>query len=77
MDVRKRVTGDVAAFLVALDQATANNAGSLDALQDATDRLMRTTARVRIELERLLAPEVGTDDNALVTGFVTPVVARA
>ncbi len=51
--------------------------GVLDALQDATDRLMRTTARVRIELERLLVPETGTDDTALVTGFVTPGVARA
>jgi hypothetical protein len=51
--MRKRVTGDLAAFLVAFEQTDPNDPESLDALQEATDRLMRAAARVRIELERL------------------------
>jgi hypothetical protein len=53
-ELRRRVTGDVASFLVALDQAMIEGSSeSVVALQDATDRLMRSTARVRLELERL------------------------
>jgi hypothetical protein len=55
-ELRKRVSSDVASFLVALDYAVLN--GSIDSivnLQDATDRLMRSTARTRLELERLVS----------------------
>ncbi len=55
LELRKRVTGDVASFLVALDQASAADAESLNMLQEATDCLMRSAARVRIELERSLS----------------------
>lgn len=54
-ELRQRVGGDVASFLVALDHAVLE--GSLESvanLQEATDRLMRSTARTRLELERLL-----------------------
>jgi hypothetical protein len=55
-ELRKRVSGDVASFLVALDQAVLD--GSVDSivnLQEATDCLMRSTARTRLELERQLS----------------------
>lgn len=55
-ELRKRVSSDVASFLVALDHAVLS--GSVDSivgLQDATDRLMRSTARTRLELERLVS----------------------
>jgi hypothetical protein len=54
-ELRQRVSGDVASFLVALDHAVLE--GSLESvanLQEATDRLMRSTARTRLELEQLL-----------------------
>lgn len=54
-ELRQRVSGDVASFLVALDHAVLQ--GSLESvanLQEATDRLMRSTARTRLELEQLL-----------------------
>jgi hypothetical protein len=50
-----RVTGDVVSFLAALDHAVLE--GSLDSLgvlQDAIDALMRSAARTRIELGRIL-----------------------
>lgn len=51
--LRRRVTGDIAGFLVALDQTVLDtSAETLAVLQDAADRLMRSTARVRLELER-------------------------
>jgi hypothetical protein len=53
--VRQRVSGDVASFLVALDQAVLDGSReSLASLQEATDSLMRSAARTRLELERLL-----------------------
>ena len=55
VELRQRVSGDVASFLVALDQVVLD--GSRDSasnLQEATDRLMRSAARTRLELERLL-----------------------
>jgi hypothetical protein len=56
LELRKRISGDIASFLVALDQAVVEgSARSTGELQEATDRLMRSTARIRIELERLLA----------------------
>jgi hypothetical protein len=55
-ELRRRVSSDVASFLVALDQAVIDgSADSIANLQDATDRLMRSTARTRLELERLLS----------------------
>jgi hypothetical protein len=53
-ELRERVGGDIAGFLVAFDAASAHPSEmNLDALQVATDRLMRTAARTRIELEHL------------------------
>lgn len=60
-ELRQRASGDVASFLVALDHAVLE--GSLESvanLQEATDRLMRSTARTRLELERLLSPHETT-----------------
>jgi hypothetical protein len=55
-ELRQRVSGDVASFLVALDYVDLEGSPeSLANLQEATDRLMRSTARTRLELERLLS----------------------
>jgi hypothetical protein len=54
VDLRKRLSADVANLLVSIDQAVAYDVGSLSTLEDAIDRLMRSAARVRIELERWL-----------------------
>jgi transposase-like protein len=57
-ELRKRISGDIAGFLVALDQAVVDgSAVSTAELQEATDRLMRSTARIRLELERRLAAD--------------------
>ena len=57
-ELRRRVTGDVASFLVALDQAMIEGSSeSVVELQEATDRLMRSTARIRLELERVSGEE--------------------
>jgi hypothetical protein len=54
-ELRRRVSGDVASFLVALDQVVLEGSReSVSNLQEATDRLMRSAARTRLELERLL-----------------------
>ena len=54
-ELRTRVAGDIAAFLVALDQAEVDTSAEvISTLQEASERLMRSTARVRLELERLL-----------------------
>ena len=59
-ELRRRVGGDVASFLVALDQAVLDGSvESIANLQEATDRLMRSTARTRLELERLLSSYEG------------------
>ena len=61
-ELRQRVGGDVAAFLVALDQAVLDGSHeSIASLQEATDRLMRSTARTRLELDRLLSPRDTTE----------------
>lgn len=53
LEVQKRVTTEISFFLVALDIAlTHPTNANLLALHDATDRLMRAAARVRIETER-------------------------
>jgi hypothetical protein len=50
-----RVTGDVVSFLAALDHAVLEGSlESLAVLQDAIDALMRSAARTRIELGRIL-----------------------
>jgi hypothetical protein len=54
--LRKRVSSDLATFLVALDHVVAEGSiENLANLQDATDFLMRSVARTRMEVERLLA----------------------
>lgn len=61
-ELRRRVSGDIASFLVALDQAVLDRSPQfLFNLQEATDRLMRSTARTRIELERLLSAYEGVE----------------
>jgi hypothetical protein len=65
-ELRQRVSGDVASFLVALDQAVLD--GSLESvagLQEATDRLMRSAARTRLELGRLLGSRDMAEDHEL------------
>jgi len=50
-----RVTGDTVSFLAALDHAVLEGTTeSLTVLQDAIDALMRSAARTRIELGRIL-----------------------
>jgi hypothetical protein len=58
VELRKRVSGDLATFLVALDHLVADcSREDLINLQDATDCLMRSIARTRMEVERLLSIE--------------------
>src|SRR6185437_15586580 len=65
LEVQKRVTTEISFFLVALDIAlTHPTNANLLALHDATDRLMRAAARVRIDTERL----VGADGGEHLTG---------
>ena len=53
LGIQKRITSEISYFLVALDAAVARgNDQNLLALHDATDRLMRASARIRIEIER-------------------------
>jgi hypothetical protein len=55
-EVRKRVSGDLAIFLVALDHVVADSSiDNLASLRDASDSLMRSIARTRMEVERLLS----------------------
>jgi transposase-like protein len=56
-DIGERITSDFAAFLVALDAVTDQiSERSLGLLRESTDRLLRTTARVRIEIDRIDKP---------------------
>jgi hypothetical protein len=51
--VHERITGDIAAFLCVLDVASTDlTPENASRLRDAADRLMRSAARVRIELDR-------------------------
>jgi hypothetical protein len=60
LEVQKRVTTEISFFLVALDIAlTHPTNANLLALHDATDRLMRAAARVRIETERSVGADAG------------------
>ena len=52
--LREAMTLEVSAFLVAFDAVVAQpSAEAFDQLRSATDRLLRATARIRIELERM------------------------
>jgi hypothetical protein len=61
--LRDRVTVEVSVFLVAFETVMAKpTTKDFDCLRDATDRLLRAAARVRIELERVspLCDRIGT-----------------
>lgn len=52
--LRDRISGDIAAFLVALDAATSELSGlNIETLVQATDRLLQACARTRMALDRL------------------------
>lgn len=52
--LRDRITGDIAAFLVAFDAATRElSRQNIEILVDATDSLLQACARTRMELDRL------------------------
>lgn len=54
-ELRARVTGDVVSVLAALDRAVLEGStDSLTALREAVDSLMRSAARTRIDLGRIL-----------------------
>jgi transposase-like protein len=71
VDLRKRVSADIANFLVSIDQAVADDLSSINSLEDAIDRLMRSAARMRIELERWLVDSRagGHEEGTLETRF--------
>jgi len=51
--LRAAVTMEISGFLVALDDVTLHNsAETVDRLREATDRLLRAAARVRVAIER-------------------------
>jgi hypothetical protein len=57
-ELRARVTGDVVSVLAALDRAVLEGSvDSLMALREAVDSLMRSAARTRIDLGRILNGE--------------------
>lgn len=57
-ELRARVTGDVVSVLAALDRAVIEGSiDSLTALREAVDSLMRSAARTRIDLGRILNGE--------------------
>jgi hypothetical protein len=57
LNLKEGMTLEISKFLVAFDAIFAGaTPQALNRLREATDRLMRVTARVRIELERGLAP---------------------
>ena len=61
-ELRRRVRSDINSFLVALDQVVLDRSPqNLFNLEEATDRLMRSIARTRLELERLLSAHEGAE----------------
>jgi hypothetical protein len=69
-ELRARVTGDVVSVLAALDRAVLEGSvDSLTALREAVDSLMRSAARTRMDLGRILdgdeAAEFGQSRAAL------------
>lgn len=64
-DLYTRVTGDVVAFLAALDRtASEGSLESLESLREAIERLMRSAARTSLEVGRLL--DTGSSARAVV-----------
>jgi hypothetical protein len=54
-ELRLRLSGDIASFLVSFDEAVARSSTkSLTDLLEATDSLMRSAARTRLEIERIM-----------------------
>jgi hypothetical protein len=54
-ELRLRLSGDIASFLVSFDEAVARSSmKSLTDLLEATDSLMRSAARTRLEIERIM-----------------------
>lgn len=50
----RKANGDIAAFIVALNAADTNlDIQTLEDLRDATDRLLQSCARTRLEIERI------------------------
>jgi hypothetical protein len=62
--LRERITSEIAAFLVALDVVSDNSKSSLDALRAATDRLLRASARVRMELDNTARDAAAGENDA-------------
>ena len=57
LSLREAMTLEISGFLVAFDGVVADaTPTSYDRLREAADRLLRATARIRIELERSLGP---------------------
>lgn len=55
--LRDRISGDIAAFLVALDAATTElSRTNIETLVEATDSLLQACARTRMALDRLRTP---------------------
>jgi hypothetical protein len=53
-DLVRKANGDIAAFIVALNAADTNlDAETAEELRDATDRLLQSCARTRLEIERI------------------------
>lgn len=61
LGLREAMTVEVSAFLVAFDAVVAERtARNFDLLRDASDRLLRAAAHIRIELERTKGREMAT-----------------
>jgi hypothetical protein len=61
IDLYTRVTGDAVTFLAALDRTTSEGSvESLEGLQDAIEKLMRSAARTSLEVGRLLETGAST-----------------
>jgi hypothetical protein len=58
-DLVLRANSDVASFIVALDEATTRlDAETIEDLRDATDRLLQSCARTRLEIERVFPASI-------------------
>jgi transposase-like protein len=61
LSLREAMTVEVSAFLVAFDALVAGRtARNFELLRDATDRLLRAAAHIRIELERTKGREIAS-----------------
>jgi hypothetical protein len=67
--LREAITVEISAFLVALDDAMGEGkTEALQRLREATDRLLRAAARIRIELERPPGARNGQSPGRTVAG---------